>query len=241
MKANAMKFIFFAIVLTMSFAQAATALETSANVRDVEPVSGEIRINAESAALSAAITKVNKDIVAVLKCNKLNKFYKPDDSTADGNGCVGVTVTTTTTNHTDNLSNLLFNSYPNQSKNSKGYIGTSTRTISLAGIVADGAKSISVKGTLGGFTGGCSNVSGASTMNIANVNTSIGTSEFRCHYDSSPNRSSYFLWSYNGSNKVLSVTAKMSQTSSPMTSARITGVTATYSLTKTVLKIGNGK
>ena len=86
MKANAMKFIFFAIVLTMSFAQAATALETSANVRDVEPVSSEIRINAESAALSAAITKVNKDIVAVLKCNKLNKFYKPDDSTADGNG-----------------------------------------------------------------------------------------------------------------------------------------------------------
>lgn len=236
-----MKFVFVAALCLFTTAiQSASALETTANVRDIKPIESELRINAETAILEAAITKVNKDVLAIMRCNKANKFYKPDDTTADGNGCVGATVATTTTNHTDSLSNVLFNSYANQSKSSKGYSGTSTRTIDLSGIVANGAKSISVKGTLGGFTGGCSGVSGATTMNIANVNSSVGTSEFRCHYDSSPNRSSYFLWSYNGSNRVLTVTARMSQTNSAMTNAKITGVTAAYSLTKTVIKIGDG-
>lgn len=242
MKVPTMKSIFFAAVLLAStVAQSATSLETSANARDVKSISSEIRINAESAMLSAAITKVNKDLLAVLTCNKANKFYKPLDGTADSNGCVGATVTTTTSNHTETLSNVLFNSYPNQSKNNKGYIGTSTRTINLAPMVTKGAKAISVKGNLSGFTGGCSGVSGATTMNIANVNSSVATTQFQCHYDNEPNRLSYFMWSYNASSKVLTVSAKMSQTNSPMTNAKITGVTASYSLTKTVLKIGDGQ
>lgn len=237
-----MKYALFAtVLLATTFAQHATSLETSANARDVKTVSSEIRINAESAALTAAITKVNKDILAVLKCNKMNKFYKPLDTTADANGCVGAAITTTTTNHKVNLPNVAFNSYPDYSKNKKGFIGSSTRAIDLSDAVEAGAKSISVIGTLAGFTGSCSGVTGTKTLNIANVNTNVATTEATCHYDNSPNRSSFFAWSYSAASKQLTVRAKMAQTNNLMTSAKITGITATYQLTKTVLKIGDGK
>lgn len=243
MKAPAMKSILLttALILSCSAFQTAASLEMTATSRDVQAASPEISVTAQNALVIAAISKVNKDLLAVLNCNKQNKFYKPADTTADANGCVGISLATTTTNHSVALPDVKFNSYPGYAKSSKGHSGTSTRTIDLSGLVAAGAKAISVKGTLSGFTGGCSGVSGGKTMNIADVNKNVSGSEVQCHYDKSPNRSSYFYWAYNGNTKVLTVRARMGQVKAIMTSAKISKLTATYSVTKTVLKIGDGK
>lgn len=224
----------------MSF-QTATSLEMTANTKDIDQINPEISVAAQNAAVIAAISKVNKELLAVLNCNKQNKFYKPADSTADGNGCVGVSIATTTTNHTVNLPTVKFDSYPGASKSKKGWSGTHTEYIDLSPLVAAGATAIAVKGTLSGFTGNCAGVKGTKNLNVANVKSNVGETENRCHYDNSPNRSSYFYWSYNASTKQIRVRAKMSQTNNKMTSARISGLTASYSLTKTVLKIGDGK
>lgn len=230
-----------ALILSCATYQSATSLEMTATSRDVKEANPEINITAQNAILTAAISKVNKDLIAVLNCNKQNKFYKPADPTADGNGCVGVSIATTTTNHTVNLPTVNFDSYPGASKSKKGWSGTHTEYIDLSPLVAAGATAIAVKGTLSGFTGNCAGVKGTKNLNVANVKSNVGETENRCHYDNSPNRSSYFYWSYNASTKQIRVRAKMSQTNNKMTSARISGLIASYSLTKTVLKIGDGK
>lgn len=227
-----------ALILSCAVCQSASPLEMTATAKDVQTVSQEIRMGAENAALIAAITKVNKDMLAILKCNKKNMFYKPDDSTADADGCVGATVTTTTTDHSVDLANVDFDSYPGYSKSSKGHTGTSTRHISLAGMVGQGAKAISVTATRTGFSGNCQQ--GGVTMNIADVTKNVATTEFRCHYDSSPNRNTYFRWSYDASTKTLAVQAAMSQVKALMTGAKLVDVRANYQVTKVVLKVGNG-
>lgn len=230
-----------AVILSCVAYQSATSLEMSANSRDVNTVDPNISVTAQNAAVVAAISKVNKDVLAILRCNNKNMFYKPQDSTADADGCVGATIATTTTNKSVNLPTVYFNKYPGASKSKKGWSGTHTEYIDLSGMIADGATAIGVQGVLSGFTGNCSGVKGTKAMNIANVKSNVGETENRCHYDNSPNRSSYFYWSYNASTKQIRVRAKMSQTNNKMTSARISGLTASYSLTKTVLKIGDGK
>lgn len=238
-----MKFIVLGTALILSCAtfQTASSLETTATARDVKEANPEISVTAQNAIVTAAISKVNKDVLAILRCNNKNMFYKPKDGTADADGCVGATMSTTTTTKSKALGNVLFSSYPGYSKNSKGYIGSSTQTVDLSSLVTDGATSISVQGTLGGFTGGCTGVAGAKVWNIANVKTSVPFTEYQCKYDNSPNRSTFFGWSYNASNNLLTVRAKMSQTNSLMTGAKITGITGTYTVTKTVLKVGDGK
>lgn len=230
-----------AIILSCSLMQSATALERTSNVRNVDAVSPEITINAQNAVVTQAISKVNRDILAILHCNNKNMFYKPQDSTADAKGCVGASIQTTTSNHTEKLGAVYFDSYPGATVTSKGVSGRSTRTINLSSIVAKGATAISVQGTLGSFTGGCSGVSGSKTFNIANVNSNVDFDEKQCHYDGSPNRSSFFGWSYNGSKKELTFRARTSQVKGGMTNAKITGITAKYGVTKTVLKVGDGK
>lgn len=230
------------VALACFSAQTALSMEMTATSREVNNVSPDIRINAESAMLTAAISRFNQDFTSLLRCNNRNMFYKPQDSVADADGCVGATITTTTTNQSVALPAVAFDSYPGHTKSSKGYSGTSTRTIDLSGMVANGALAISVVGTLSGFTGGCAGVTGAKALNIANVNTSVPETENRCHYDSSPNRSSYFYWSYNAANKTLTLRARMSQVkSAPMTNAKLANVRADFTVTKTVLKIGSGK
>lgn len=228
-----------AILLTSALGQSATALETTATSRDVKEVNPEINITSQNAIITAAISKVNKDVLAILRCNNKNMFFKPQDSTADSDGCVGASISTTTKSETVNLANVNFDSYPGYKKSSKGYSGTSDRVIDLSGIAAKGAQGISVKATKTSFTGNCQK--GDVTMNIANVNANVASTQFQCHYDNSPNRSTYFTWSYNGATKHLTVQARMSQTNSLMTSAKLTGVTAAYTITKTVLKVGDGK
>lgn len=227
-----------ALILSCAVCQSASSLEMTATAKDVQTVSQEIRMGAENAALIAAITKVNKDMLAILKCNKKNMFYKPDDSTADADGCVGATVTTTTTDHSVDLANVDFDSYTITSHSSKGYSGTSTRVINLSGLAAQGANAIAVTATRSGFAGNCQQ--GGVTMNIANLNTSYPTTEFNCHYDNSPNRTSYFRWSYDGASKQLVVQAAMGQVKSQMTAAKLVDVRANYQVTKVVLKVGNG-
>lgn len=235
-----MKFLFAAtLALTCTAFSAATALEMTATTRDVKEANLEITVTAQNALISAAITKVNKDVLAILRCNKKNMFYKPGDSTADTDGCVGATISTITKAETVNLPNVLFDSYPGGSTNSKGFIGTSSRIIDLSGMVAQGATSIGVNATRTSFAS-CNN---AVAMNVANVNTSIGTQTLTCHYDNSPNRRHDFLWSYNASTKQLSVSAVSSQVKQKATAenAKLTGITAAYTVTKTMLKVGDGK
>lgn len=227
-----------ALIISCSAFNTATALETTATSRDVNSVDPEINVTAQNAAVVATISKVNRDVLAILKCNNKNMFFKPQDSTADSDGCVGASISTTTKSETVNLANVNFDSYPGYKKSSKGYSGTSDRVINLSGIAAKGAQGISVKATKTSFTGSCQK--GDVTMNIANVNANVASTQFQCHYDNSPNRSTYFTWSYNGSTKQLTVQARMSQTNSLMTSAKLTGVTAAYTVTKVVLKVGDG-
>lgn len=239
-----MKFIAFTTALILSCAayQSATSLEMTATSRDVKEANPEITITAQNAVLTAAISKVNKDVLAILECNKKNMFFKPKDSTADSNGCVGASITTTTTTKTVNLPTVTFDSYPGYKKSSKGYSGTSTEYIDISSLVADGATAVSLTGTRGGGGsdewGSCG---GSMIINIANVNTSYGTTTKDCHYDSSPNRHHYFNWSYNASTKKIAVMSKLSQTSKLRTKAQITGIKGSYTITKTVLKVGDGK
>ena len=240
MKAPTMKtrILAAALLLGCSALTSAAALEITATSREINSVDPNITVNAQNAALIAAITKVNKDLLAVMKCNDKNMFYKPKDALADSDGCVGVTVTVDTTSHTVDLANVNFDSYPGYSKSSKGHTGTSTRHISLAGMVGQGAKAISVTATRTGFSGNCQQ--GGVTMNIADVTKNVATTEFRCHYDSSPNRNTYFRWSYDASTKTLAVQAAMSQVKALMTGAKLVDVKAEYKVNKTVLKIGSG-
>jgi hypothetical protein len=243
MKAPAMKFLFAAtLVLTCTAFSAATALEMTATTRDVKEANPEITVTAQNALISAAITKVNKDVLAILRCNKKNMFYKLGDSTADTDGCVGATISTSSVTKTVNLPTVTFDSYPGYSKNSKGFIGSSYRYIDLSALVADGATAISITGTRGGggsdAWGSCG---GSMIINIANVNTSYATTTKDCHYDSSPNRHHYFDWSYNAATKKVEVVSRLSQTSMLRTKAQITGMAAAYTVTKTVLKVGDGK
>lgn len=239
-----MKFIAITTALILSCAayQSATSLEMTATARDVKEANPEINITSQNAILSAAITKINKDVLAILECNKKNMFFKPKDATADSDGCVGASITTTTTNHTVNLPTVQFDSYPGYTKNSKGYKGSSVRYIDVSALVADGAQAISVRGsrttTGSNAWGSCG---GSVTMNIANVKSNYSTTKFECHYDNSPNRRHEFHWSYDAATKRIAMTSLLSQTSMLRTSAQLTGVTATYSVTKTVLKVGDGK
>lgn len=237
-----MKFIAFTTALIMSCTTlTATALEMTATTKDVNRLNPEISVAAQNAAVIAAISKVNKDVLAILRCNNKNMFYKPKDSTADSDGCVGASISTTTKTQTVTLPNVLFDSYPGMKNTGKGYSGTSTRIIDLSGMVADGATAISVKGARTSFAS--SKCNGAVTMNVANVNSSIGTQTYNCHYDNSPNRSHNFKWSYNASTKHLTVYSQSSQIKKKATAeaAKLTGITASYTVTKTVLKIGDGK
>lgn len=240
MKASTMKsrILAAALLVGCSALTSAAALEITATSREVNSVDPNISVNAQNAALVAAITKVNKDLLAVMTCNKKSMFYKPADSIADADGCVGATMTTTTTTHTVDLPNINFDSYPDHSRTKKGYTGKSNRVIDLSDIASKGATSISVTATRSGFAGNCQK--GPVTMNIANVNASYGTTEFKCHYDNSPNRTSYFRWSYNGGTKQLSLQAAMGQTHL-MTDAKLLNIKATYQVTKTVLKVGSGQ
>lgn len=239
-----MKFIAITTALILSCAayQSATSLEMTATSRDVKEANPEINITAQNAILTAAISKVNKDVLAILKCNTKNMFFKPQDSTADTDGCVGASISTTTTNKTVNLPTVTFDSYPGYKKSSKGYSGTATEYIDISSLVADGATAVSLTGTRGGGGsdewGSCG---GSMIINIANVNTSYGTTTKDCHYDSSPNRHHYFNWSYNASTKKIAVMSKLSQTSKLRTKAQITGIKGSYTITKTVLKVGDGK
>lgn len=231
-----------ALILGCAASQAATSLEMTATNRDVNAADPEISVTAQNAVVIAAISKVNRDVLAILKCNKKNKFYKPQDSTADADGCVGASISTTTTNKTVNLPTVTFDSYPGYKKSSKGYSGTSTEYIDISSLVADGATAVSITGTRGGGSsyawGSCG---GSMIINIANVNTSYATTSKDCHYDSSPNRHHYFNWSYNASTKKIAVMSKLSQTSRLRTQAQITGIKGSYTITKTVLKVGDGK
>lgn len=240
MKAPAMRPRILAVTLVIgcSALSSAAALEATANSRDISTVDPNISVNTKNAALVAAITKVNKDLLAVMTCNKKSMFYKPADSIADADGCVGATVSTTTTTHTVELPNVNFDSYPGHSRTEKGYTGRSNRVIDLSDIASKGATSISVTASRSGFAGNCQK--GPVTMNIANVNASYGTTELKCHYDNSPNRTSYFRWSYNGATKQLSLQAAMGQTHL-MTDAKLLNIKATYHVTKTVLKVGSGQ
>lgn len=242
MKAPVMKSLVATVLILGCSAFSATALEMTAAGREVNQVNPEISVAAQNAAVIAAISKVNKDVVAILKCYKKNMFFKPQDSTADTDGCVGASITTTTTNKTVNLPTVTFDSYPGYKKSSKGYSGTATEYIDISALVADGATAVSLTGTRGGSStyewGSCG---GSMIINIADVNTSYATTTKDCHYDSSPNRHHYFNWSYNASTKKVAVMSKLSQTSRLRTQAQITGIMARYSVTKTVLKIGDGK
>jgi hypothetical protein len=101
MKVLAMNALFAtALILTSTAFSAATALEMTATTRDVKEANPEINVTAQNAVLSAAITKVNKDVLAILRCNKKNMFYKPGDGTADADGCVGATISTITKSET---------------------------------------------------------------------------------------------------------------------------------------------
>lgn len=242
MKVPTMKTLITALILSCTAFSAATALEMTATARDVREADPHINVTSQNAVLSAAISKVNKDVLAILRCNKKNMFFKPADSTADTDGCVGASISTTTKTETVTLPNVLFNSYPDMKKiGDKGYSGTSTRVIDLSGMVSQGATSIGVIGTRTSFAS--SKCIGAVAMNIANVNTSISTQTLLCHYDNEPNRSHDFRWSYNGSTKELTVVSKSGQIKKKATAegAKLTGITATYTITKTVLKVGDGK
>lgn len=240
MKAPTVKAATLVLVLTSCIVlQGIHALEATALPKNIGEASPEVTITTQNSLISAAITKVNKDLLAILTCNKSNKFFKPADRTADTDGCVGATVTTTTTTITDVLPKIEFDSYPGYVRTKKGFSGTSTRHISLAEIVSKGATSASVKATKRGFTGHCQQ--GNVVMNIANLKTNVPTTTFQCHYDNSPNRSTFFSWSYDASSKLLAVQSKMSQTLTMMSSASLENVTITYGITKTILKIGEGR
>lgn len=243
MKDLPMKLSVIAFVLMSGMAlQSTAALEATAVAKDVKESSPDIAIGTERALLQGAITKVNQDLMAVLRCNNQNMFYKPKDSTADPDGCVGATITTSTLTKTVNLPVVEFDSYPGHTKGSKGFKGTSTRHINLSSLVADGATAISIKATRSSNSntawGSCG---GAVTLNIANVNSNYKTTTLECHYDSSPNRRHEFKWSYDSSGRSLAVQSLLSQTSKLRTDAKLTGITATYTVTKTVLKVGDGK
>jgi hypothetical protein len=243
MKDTTMKFATFATALILSCTTlSASALEMTATAKDVNTVDPEINVTAQNAAVVATISKVNKDVLAILKCNNKNMFFKPHDSTADADGCVGASISTTTTTQTVALPDVAFNSYPGYTKSSKGYKGYSYRYVDLSALVADGAQAVSVKGTRGpSGSNGWGSCGGSVTMNIANVNTTYGTTSKDCHYDNSPNRHHYFNWSYNGTTKQIEVVSRLSQTSNLRTGSKITDITATYTVTKVVLKVGDGK
>ncbi len=229
-----------ALILSCTVFSASSALETTATAKDVKEANPEINITTSNAVVTAAITKVNRDLMAVLKCNNKNMFYKPKDSTADSDGCVGASISTTTKTETVNLANVLFDSYPGGKSNGKGFIGTSSREIDLSGMVSQGATAVGVKATRSFASSKCN---GSVSMNIANVKTSIGTQNVPCHYDNSPNRSHDFQWSYSASTKKITVTSKSSQIKQKSTAekAKLTGVQASYTITKVVLKVGDGK
>lgn len=240
MKAMLMKSTVLVLALASCIAlQGTHALEATALPKNVREASPEVNIAAQNSLISAAITKVNKDLLAILTCNKRNKFYKPADGTADTDGCVGATVSTTTATIMDALPKVEFDSYPGYVRTKKGFSGSSTRHISLAEIISKGATSVSVKATKSGFIGNCQR--GDVVMNIANLKTNVTTTTFQCHYDNSPNRSTFFSWSYDASSKMLAVQARMAQTKTNMANAALTGMSATYEITKTVLRIGDGK
>lgn len=233
----------FVIALMMVAAtQGVMALEATATSKNVqENTMLETRLQTREAILTSAINKINTEQTAILECMKINRFYKPADSTADAKGCVGVEVTTDTTMQTMNLADITFATYPGARRNKKGWIGEESHSISLAPYISEGAKAISVAGVLSGFTGNCSSVVGDIAMNVSDVKTSVPTVELRCHYDGSPNRSSFLYWSYNAGSKALTVRARMSQTNQKMTSARIGSVKVRYALAKTTLKVGDGR
>lgn len=237
-----MKSILIATALVMSCsAFSASALEATATGKEVREANPEINVTAQNAILSAAITKVNKDVLAILRCNKKNMFFKPDDGTADGDGCVGATISTSSVTKTVNLPTVTFDSYPGYTKSSKGYKGYSYRYIDLSSLVADGATAISITGTRGGSgSSAWGSCGGSMIINIANVNTNYATTTKDCHYDNSPNRHHYFNWSYNASTKKVEVVSRLSQTSMLRTQAQITGIKGAYTVTKTVLKVGDG-
>jgi len=230
-----------ALVLACS-AMPAVALEMTATARDVREANPEINLTTQNAVLSAAITKVNKDVLAILRCNKKNMFFKPDDGTADADGCVGATMSTSTVTKTVNLPTVTFDSYPGVKKGSKGYSGYSYRYIDISALVADGATAVGITGTRGpSGSDGWGSCGGSVTINIANVNTSYASTSKDCHYDNSPNRHHYFNWSYDASTKKVEIVSRLSQTSSLRTKAQINSLKASYTVTKTVLKVGDGK
>ena len=219
----------------------AHAIERTASAREINAVSPEIQINAQSALLTAALSTFNQKMEALLRCNSRNMFYKPQDGTADADGCVGATIRTVTENHSVSLPSVYFTSYPGMHTSSKGSSGTSTQYIDIRPLIANGATAIALQLDLNGFATNhrCGYAtSGTKHFNIANVSTAYSAPSIHCHYDTSPNRSTTFNLSYNGSGTI-TVQATMSQVK-PAMSASLGNIRASYAATKYVLKVGDG-
>lgn len=218
------------------------AIERTATAREVHSVSPEIQINTQSALLSSAMSSFNKKMEALLRCNNRNMFFKPQDTTADADGCVGATIKTVSEDHNVTLPSVYFTSYPGMVTSSKGSSGTSTQYIDIRPLIANGAAAVSLLVDLNGFATNhrCNYAtSGTKSINIANVNTAYGASQIHCHYDKSPNRSTTFTWSYGGSG-LITVQATMGQVK-PAMSASLGNIRASYTATKYVLSVGDGK
>jgi hypothetical protein len=216
-------------------ASGVSALEvTAVGDHTAEITNAEIRLTASNNLIAAAISEVNKKVLAIEKCMNKDMLYKPADAVADADGCVGVTMSTET--KTVTLPNVRFDTYTDTSSNSKGWFGNSIRTIDLSSFVAEGAKAIEVRANKTQFAGGCD---GPVLMNVAKVDASYDQS-IDCHYDGNPNRHHYLEWSYNPASRSLTVVSRASQTKYSLpTGAMLTGITGAYEVVKLVVGSGD--
>jgi hypothetical protein len=225
-------------VLAASPVSSAMALEATAGSSSVQQTTMGIenKINDLMAARTAAINRI-------LRCNNKKMAYVSNSKVAgrDANGCVKIAslaelpeMTVKNEARTKALASIRMDSYPDLSRNSKGYSGTSTtKTLSLKSIIDEGATDITLYFTRAAFR----SCNGGRQISIKVAADSSGSDE--CRYDSNPNRYHHLSWGYVASSKALWFNNYCGQCKSDPNGSgtALTSVSAAYNVVR-VVKVG---